>query len=37
MKKVVKYLRELSIVVTGVAITVAIGFWISKKGDEKEI
>ena len=36
-KKTVKYLRELSIVVIGVAITVSIGLWINKKSNEKDL
>jgi len=36
-KKTVKYLRELSIVVIGVAITVSIGLWMNKKSNEKDL
>jgi len=36
-KKTVKYFRELSIVVIGVAITVSIGLWINKKNNEKDL
>ena len=39
MNKTVKYLRELSIVVTGIAITVGIGLWVNNntiKKDQKQ-
>jgi len=36
-KKTVKYLRELSIVVIGVAITVSIGLWMNKKSNEQDL
>ena len=37
IKPVVKYLRELSIVVLGVAITVSLGVWVNNKNNEKDL
>ena len=37
MKKVLKYLRELSVVVVGIAITVSIGIWINNRNNEKDL
>jgi len=37
MKSIGKYLRELSIVVTGIAITIGIGLWVSSKNSEKDL
>jgi hypothetical protein len=36
IRPVIKYLRELSIVVIGVAITVGIGFWINNNSLKKD-
>ena len=36
MKSIVKYLRELSIVVAGIAITVSIGLWINNNDNKKD-
>jgi len=37
MKDIIKYLRELSIIVVGIAITVLSGLWINQKNNEKDI
>ena len=37
MKPIVKFIRELSVVVTGIAITVGIGFWANNKNNEKDM
>ena len=37
MKSIGKYLRELSIVVTGIAITIGIGLWVNIKNNEKDL
>jgi len=37
MKSIGKYLRELSIVVTGIAITIGIGLWVNSKNNEKDL
>ena len=37
MKQIVKYLRELSVVVAGIAITVLIGIWINNRNNEKDL
>jgi hypothetical protein len=37
MKAILKFIRELAVVVTGIAITVGIGFWINNKSAEKEL
>ena len=37
MKQIVKYLRELSVVVAGIAITVSIGIWINNRNNEKDL
>jgi len=37
MKTIGKYLRELSIVVTGIVITIGIGFWVNSKNNEKDL
>ncbi len=36
-KSIVKYLRELSIVVAGIAITFTLNDWISNKNEKKEL
>jgi len=35
-QQIVKYLRELSIIVTGIAITVGIGFWVNSNNYKKD-
>ena len=37
MKSIGKYLRELSIVVTGIAITIGIGLWVNSKNNGKDL
>ena len=37
MKKIGKYIRELSIVVIGVAITLSASYWISEKSEKKNM
>jgi len=37
MKEMVKYLRELSVIVVGIAITVSIGILVNKKDNEKDL
>ena len=37
MKKILKYLRELSVVVIGIAITVSIGIWINNRNNAKDL
>ena len=37
MKSIGKYLRELSIVVIGIAITIGIGLWVNRKNNEKDL
>ena len=36
-KPVLKFLRELAVVVTGIGITVVIGFWVNNKNNEKDL
>ena len=36
MTKIVKYLRELSIIVAGVSITVGVGLWVNKNNTKKD-
>ena len=36
MKSIVKYLRELSIVVMGITLTVGIGLWVSNNNEKKD-
>jgi hypothetical protein len=35
--KIGKYFRELSIIFTGIAITVVLGFWVNNKNNEKDL
>ena len=37
MKKILKYLRELSIIIIGVAITAGVGFWINNRNNKKDL
>jgi hypothetical protein len=37
MSKIVKYLREVSVVVIGVAITLSATLWISQKSEKKDL
>ena len=37
MKKTGKYLRELSVVVIGVAITISVTLWITNRNDKKDL
>ena len=36
MEKIVKYLRELSIITTGIVITVGFGLWVNKNNIKKD-
>ena len=36
MTKIVKYLRELSIIITGIVITVGFGLWVNKNNIKKD-
>ena len=37
MKSIAKYLRELSIVITGISLTVGIGLWVSDINNKKDL
>ena len=37
MKKIGKYLREVSVVMLGVAITISVTIWINKKSEKKDM
>ena len=37
VKKVGKYLREISVVVIGVAITLSASFWINNRNDKRDM
>ena len=37
VSKIGKYFRELSIIVTGIAITVGMVFWVNNKNNEKDL
>ena len=34
---ILKFLRELSVIVTGIVITVGLGFWVNKRNNEKDL
>ena len=36
-KPVLKFLRELSVIVTGIVITVGLGLWVNKKNNDKDL
>ena len=36
-KQIFQFLRELSAIVIGIAITVSLGFWVNKKNSEKDL
>ena len=37
VKPILRFLRELAVVVTGIAITVSIGFWVNNINNEKDL
>ena len=37
MNKIGKYLREISVVVIGVAITLSVSYWISNKSEKRDM